>query len=89
MARTEGSKNVSGTFIRYNCHWCGKEFYADGELWAYKTNLKIAAGKTCRRHIFCTWGCLRAAEKNAERLHDDLIAANRVKRQKKKAQEGG
>lgn len=89
MARTEGSKNVNGTFVRYNCHWCGKEFYADRDLWVYQTNLKIAADKACHRHIFCSWGCLCASRRNAERLHEELIAANRTKRAKKRAQEGG
>lgn len=89
MPRIKGSKNVGGTFVRQKCHWCGKEFWAESELWAYKANLKIAREKSCHEHIFCTWSCLCAAKRNAQRVHEEIIADNRAKREKKKAQEGG
>lgn len=70
------------------CRWCKKKFVLPGgaEIWAYK------AGGQGKRKYFCSWSCLRAAEKDKEsgeaarlaRKHENISRAAKAMWQRKR-----
>ena len=51
------------TWVDKKCPICGKVFTVfDVNTWAYKRRFKNAGG------YYCSWGCLRAAERENDRL---------------------
>jgi len=64
MPRPKGSGNV-GQAIRH-CHRCGREIMGYTDEWAYRRDFRMAGKSSAREHIFCTWNCLCAAQREAD-----------------------
>ena len=47
--------------FRHICPICGKEFWGSSD-WRYRKNKRVK-GTAYTKIYFCTWKCLRAAEK--------------------------
>ena len=56
-----------------NCPICGKEFFINGEEWAYKRR-DTPRGKQI---WFCSWGCMRKYEKGEQGLKGRGARLNR------------
>ena len=67
MPRPKGSGNV-GPQIRH-CHRCGREIVGYTDEWAYRRRFRLAGKSDTREHIFCTWSCLCAAQREADAVY--------------------
>ena len=95
--RTEGSCSL---IVEANCAQCGKRFGYDPMWYRYRRYIRMAHEDRNREHIFCSWSCICAAEREAEVFYgkkpDKYETAYRTKqecdrrckiRKKEKAQE--
>ena len=64
MPRPKGSGNV-GQSIRH-CHRCGREIMGYTDEWAYRREFRMAGRAKSQEHVFCTWSCLCAAQREAD-----------------------
>ena len=64
MSRLKGSRNA-GAAVRH-CHRCGREIIGYTDEWAYRRSIRMAGRSETREHIFCTWSCLCAAQREAD-----------------------
>ncbi|MBQ9716416.1 MAG: hypothetical protein IJV76_00320 [Clostridia bacterium] len=64
MPRPKGSGNV-GPAVRH-CHRCGREIIGYTDEWAYRREFRMAGRAKSQEHVFCTWSCLCAAQREAD-----------------------
>ncbi len=64
MPRPKGSANV-GPAVRH-CHRCGREIIGYTDEWAYRREFRMAGRAKSQEHVFCTWSCLCAAQREAD-----------------------
>lgn len=56
----------SNYFCVTKCAQCGKEFGYDPLWYRYRRYIRMAREDRNREHIFCSWSCICAAEREAE-----------------------
>lgn len=68
----------------YKCELCGKDFHApDIREWAYQRTMYLTSDKyRGKKHYFCSWKCLCAAQKGASDYYEE-----RLRREKEKKRE--
>jgi len=57
-------------FREYKCPVCGKIFIPIAEIWAYRAESRLNGHPI----LYCSWKCLRAAEKENERKEEERKA---------------
>lgn len=66
------------------CPVCGKPFWCTGGQWAYKKTCYESGGRFDKLLYYCSWKCLRIAEKEDASKHYDVVTMKYYKRMKAK-----
>lgn len=51
------------------CQQCGREFEGEITSWAYRRKFRKVGEKKPREHIFCSWSCLCAAQRESDEMY--------------------
>lgn len=79
-----GGANMDAILPIYECVKCGKKFVVPNrEKYAYKGKVKVGHGKgsVTLRAYYCSWSCLRAAEREEE---EKVAEGRRIQAEKQK-----
>lgn len=74
--RTAGNCNL---IVEANCARCGKRFAYDPLFYVYRRYFRMAGEKRGKEHIFCSWGCLCAAQRESDAYYGAIREAREQK----------